>query len=52
MTAQDLEHPPLEVTKVLNPLEEAMLVLIHMQETEEIMMNVAAVMVAPRSRQC
>ena len=46
MTAQDLEHPPLEVTKVPNPLEKAMLVLIHMQETVEVMMNVAAVMVA------
>ena len=32
--------------KVPDPLEEARLVLFHMQETVEVMMNVAAVMVA------
>ena len=47
MTPQDLEHPPLEITKLPNLLEEeAMLVLIHMQETVEVMMNVVAVMEA------
>ena len=39
MTALDLEHTPLEVMKVPNPLEEAMLALIHMQKTMEVMIQ-------------
>ena len=46
MTTQELKHPPLEVPKVPNPLEETVVVPILMQESTEVMINVAVVMVA------